>query len=223
MSPVGGPVPGGLVVGTCGCRYQEGDGSTASAPMCQCGMFAIGACSECRAFTCGVHGDLWEGRFLCHSCKDRLRAEAREAASLAVAREAASYPRGRAAGALEAAGIPTVKIFAVEWNIHHSRWSGNRKATPTVYSWATGWIIGELNWRYHEEPSDRLVERPRLTALLDLRTGNPSGRPARWIQNNNLVMVSQELADGTYHVQQSTYFPGPYSVVDDAIRQLTGQ
>jgi hypothetical protein len=235
-SVVGGPVPGGRLIGTCDREYQEGDGSTASLPMCQCGMFAIGACSECGAFTCGVHGDLREGRFLCRSCKDRLRADAQEAASRASALEAASYPRGRAAGALEATGIPTVEIFAKFWSRHRSRWSGNSKTKTTVCSWKTGWIIGELNWHAPKawESMASFKDGPRLTALLDLRAkpSSPGARSSdeglftdadRYIHGENLVMVSQEPADGTYHlVQLPGHFLGGLSL-DAAIRQLTGE
>jgi hypothetical protein len=221
-SYVGGPGPapgGGPIVGICNRRYQEADGRTASAPLCQCGMFAIGACAECEAFTCGVHGDLRQGRFLCRWCQERLRAEAGEAAMRAAAREKALYPRGRAAGALEAAGIPTVEISAEFFSRHRSRWSGDSKTKVFSAPWRIGWIIGKLNFH------DGL----RMAALLDLRTGPLSPaenfRITGWRYSpENLVTVSQEPISGSYQVvQQTSYFPGSDADLYTAVRKLTDE
>jgi hypothetical protein len=206
-------------VGICNRRYQEADGRTASAPLCQCGMFAIGACAECEAFTCGVHGDLRQGRFLCRWCQERLRAEAGEAAMRAAAREKALYPRGRAAGALEAAGIPTVEISAEFFSRHRSRWSGDSKTKVFSAPWRIGWIIGKLNFH------DGL----RMAALLDLRTGPLSPaenfRITGWRYSpENLVTVSQEPISGSYQVvQQTSYFPGSDADLYTAVRKLTDE
>lgn len=65
----------------CGFAYQEGDGRvSAAAPLCKCGMFAIGACSQCGVFTCGVHGRLMGEQFLCgeHARQEQQRREASE-------------------------------------------------------------------------------------------------------------------------------------------------
>lgn len=82
----------------CGYAYQERDGRMASAQLCRCGMFAIGSCSQCGTFTCGVHGRLAGERFLCsehaaaaeHARQEQQRSEARaQAAAVRSAAEAA--------------------------------------------------------------------------------------------------------------------------------------
>jgi hypothetical protein len=183
-------------------------------------MFAIGACAECGAFTCGVHGDLREGRFLCRSCQERLRAEAQEAAMSAAAREKALYPRGRAAGAMEAAGIPTVEISA-KFYTRHRTWSGNYKTRVFISPWRHGWIIGELN--FHGSVGTQMA------ALLDLRTGHLSPTQnfsiTGWSHTpENVVTVSQEPASGKYHVvQRTTTFSGSAADLYAAVRKVTGE
>jgi hypothetical protein len=49
----------------CGHAYQEADVATASPQPCRCGLFSIGACARCGAFTCGAHGRLVGEEFLC--------------------------------------------------------------------------------------------------------------------------------------------------------------
>lgn len=73
----------------------------ASAQLCRCGMFAIGACSKCGTFTCGVHGRLAGERFLCaehanaaeQASQERQRREAQERAAATRSAAEAARPK----------------------------------------------------------------------------------------------------------------------------------
>lgn len=49
----------------CGREYHEGAGATEATQQCECGTYAIGACSSCGTPICGTHSALHDGRRLC--------------------------------------------------------------------------------------------------------------------------------------------------------------
>lgn len=95
-----------IVLVPCGNRYQEGP-MRADAPVCACGMYAVGQCADCSAPTCGTCGRRIEGRFLCPdhaTAREQERREANAAAEIAEAAElaAAEAPVRREAESLVA-------------------------------------------------------------------------------------------------------------------------
>lgn len=92
-SPIGMPhlVPGRAV---CGYRYQESPPST-TLGVCECGMFAVGICSECGVTLCGDHIHLVQDRRLCtsHAREKVKRAAAQAERETLQAREAVDDAR----------------------------------------------------------------------------------------------------------------------------------
>ena len=73
--------PGGFAVVdetryvTCGHRYREEVRMEGDAPLCTCGMFAIGRCADCEAPVCGEFdcSERLGGKFLCKACANARR------------------------------------------------------------------------------------------------------------------------------------------------------
>lgn len=79
-----GPIPV-LVEQLCGVRYHEADDSVKvdMNTTCQCGIFAIGQCSDCSRYICGLHGKLHGDRLTCiddieHRHTEAIAAKKRE-------------------------------------------------------------------------------------------------------------------------------------------------
>lgn len=59
----------------CGNEYHEGAPPAPSSPMCKCGTFAIGQCTECHEWRCGDHSSTRYGPRLCGTHLAREREE----------------------------------------------------------------------------------------------------------------------------------------------------
>ncbi len=83
----------------CGTRYPEGDATTGGLPLCGCGTFAIGVCSECGVAVCGPHSDMTFGVRLCggHSYARQQVLEAEQRRANQAAAEVEAQERARRA------------------------------------------------------------------------------------------------------------------------------
>jgi hypothetical protein len=97
-----GPTPVGASTRTCGVRYQEGPTVTGEAPpTCACGIFAVGACTECGQPVCVDCLQRVEGRVMCADDAQRVRLVSN--ASILAAHESDRLRRAVAAAASAAA------------------------------------------------------------------------------------------------------------------------
>lgn len=79
----------------CGHKYQQGASSAETGELCGCGMFAVGRCSHCGAWRCGVHGSQHRGAFVCAGHVLRWPAEAEQAKQYALEQRRALYTQWR--------------------------------------------------------------------------------------------------------------------------------
>lgn len=135
---------------SCGNRYRIKE-EMIQTPLCDCGTFSIGQCSECKKYVCGIHSGLYNGNRLCDA--DYEAAEQKTKEALEEAHEAkwevVTGQMRRFLAAMSQAGNPGMQSFPVGIDMRYRKdvwYSNNRKwwQLPIIDSreLVSGWIFG---------------------------------------------------------------------------------
>lgn len=125
------------VYGVCGYQYQEGPPPSAASALCGCGMFAVGMCTDCASWQCGVHGGIRDdGRFRCGACEERRIAAINAENQQRQAREEAEGSKRLAAWAATIAEYHNLPKMTgsdwVEFLLGNDKW-GAHALEPDTY------------------------------------------------------------------------------------------